>query len=142
MENTIETLTPYVMYLVVNNSLNMSPGKIAAQVGHAVMELSEKKAMYDLRLALNFPESILGHNKSQYKEELEKVIPYNTWRVNCRKVVLKANSSQWRKLRPIADVLIIDAGYTEIEPNSETVLGFWPMRKAEAPKLIKKLQVL
>jgi peptidyl-tRNA hydrolase len=39
-------------------------------------------------------------------------------------------------------IIVVDAGLTEIKPDSETVIGVHPMRKSEAPKLIKRLQVL
>jgi len=126
----------HVMYLVVRESLGMSPGKVAAQCGHAVMELVERKAQIDMRLMSHFPETL----KTDY-EDMLKVRPYNIWRENCRKVVLRANDTQWRQLKKIADVIVVDAGYTEIAPNSETILGFWPVLKSQAPEGIKKLQV-
>ena len=41
---------PWIMYLIVRESLNMSAGKIAAQVGHAVGIIYE--SYYDLLLEL------------------------------------------------------------------------------------------
>ena len=76
-----------------------------------------------------------------YSDESKRLIAWNTWHGNCRKVVLKANETQWRQLKKITDVVVVDAGYTEIAPNSETILGFWPILKSQAPEEIKKLQV-
>lgn len=124
----------YAMYLIVRDSLNMSPGKMAAQVGHAVMQLAHKYAdmmIWDL------------YKLSPGNEDRSKA--YITWMSNCRKVVLRANDEQWEALKNLAKIgyelsLVVDSGYTEIEPNSETVIGFWPMKKSEAPQLIKELR--
>ena len=118
---------PIVMYLVVRESLNMSPGKTAAQVGHAVQYLCEMIA-------------------SPVFESYKSVI-FDAWNNSWhRKVVLKADEKEWEKLK--ADVLlsdrviVVDQGLTELNPNTETVMGFLPMLKSNCPKLIKRLQVL
>lgn len=122
----------YAMYLVVRESLNMSPGKMAAQVGHAVMALAHAYTELVIR------EMYLGTKAA-------KMAAYVNWMNNCRKVVLRANDIQWEALKKLALIgwdqeLVIDSGYTEIEPNSETVIGFWPMKKSDAPQLIKELR--
>ena len=47
--------SPYKMVFVVNTELNMGPGKIAAQVGHAAVglykELASKPQKYDYMLS-------------------------------------------------------------------------------------------
>lgn len=35
-----------------------------------------------------------------------------------------------------------DAGLTEVDPGTETVMALWPMRKSERPPLVKRLQTL
>lgn len=125
----------YVMYLVVNTELAMSPGKIAAQVGHAVMEITELQVSANCYIESDGPAS---------KDAIKRYDEWERWRENCRKVVLKSSRRQWDLIKelPNRKVVIVDAGYTEIAPNSETVIGFWPMKKVDAPNLIKKLQVL
>ena len=63
-----------------------------------------------------------------------------------RKVVLKADDKEWEKVKnqvpAVERVVVIDAGLTDIASGSQTVIGLWPMRKSEVPKVIKKLQVL
>lgn len=121
-----------VMYLVVNDSLNMSPGKIAAQVGHAVDMLCE--AYQDLEQSIRLEYYILATDMTLFDE-------FSNWRKQSRaKIVLKANEKEWEELRPIAKVEVQDEGRTEIAPGSITVLGFWPMAKLEAPNVIKFLK--
>ena len=78
------------------------------------------------------------------KEILDKIDLFDNWiKSAVRKVVLKADEKEWIKLKELPDsVLIIDAGFTELNPNTETVIGFWPMYKDQAPKIIKRLQLL
>ena len=63
-----------------------------------------------------------------------------------RKVVLKANETQWKELKNLFPenhrVVIVDAGLTELKFNTETVIGLMPMKKSKAPKLIKRLRAL
>lgn len=123
----------YAMYLVVRESLNMSPGKMAAQVGHAVMQLAHEYAELVVR------DVCLGTKAA-------KMAAYTSWMNNCRKIVLRADDTQWGALKRLSTIgwdlaLVIDSGYTEIEPNSETVIGFWPMKKSEAPGIIKNLKL-
>lgn len=135
---------PIVMYLVVRESLKMSIGKTAAQVAHAAQRLQQsfsEKVIYassDFWETHNLPENI------QYSIDI-----YNKWlNSSVRKVVLKADEKEWQKL--ISDLdwlhypyhLVIDEGYTEVSPNTATVIGLWPTFKEDAPKIIKRLQVL
>ena len=122
---------PYVMYLIVNESLSMSVGKTAAQVGHAVNMLCE--VVFGLSKKKNLTIS-----------ELHIVNNYSAWANRMyRKVVLRCKDKQWESIKQETDyVLVRDAGLTEISPGSETVIGLFPMLKSQAPNIIKKLQVL
>lgn len=131
------SLDPVVMYLVVKKSLNMSVGKTAAQVGHCVemmaskwlefRELFMKDAFNDL--------SILSDSLIELR--------YEYLATSYRKVVLGADDKEFEKLKSLPNHFVVtDMGLTEIPGGSETVVGFWPMRKSEVPKLIKRLQVL
>ncbi len=118
---------PCVMYIVVNKSLNMSPGKIAAQVGH----LTEK-------LALDAIHQCFG----QLAGRMDKIwLQYlNT---GTTKIVKSANSEEWLSLKEKGGCcVIVDEGRTEVPPNSETVLGFFPMYKSEVPEIIRSLRLL
>lgn len=129
-----------VMYLIVNDSLQMSPGKMAAQVGHAVDLLCEMQSDYGsicTGYQLGYTDcSSETFSYSRLQEEL-----FKQWRQQSRaKIILKANEIEWEKLKIIAEVKVQDEGRTEVAPGSITVLGFWPMIKSNAPKIIQFLK--
>jgi len=128
---------PIVMYLVVRESLNMSVGKTAAQVGHAV------QYVYERFLALQHAHAYM-QNASPYEDKVNIFNAWNdTWH---RKIVLKADEKEWEKIKNdpalIHKSIVVDKGLTELDPNTETVIGFYPMYKNDCPKIIKRLQVL
>lgn len=105
---------PLVMYIIVNNDLQMGKGKIASQVGHVVQDIVE-----DIII-----------KKYESKKTLGICSDYNTWKSEgCKKIVLKATNAELMKLLTL-DLAhyIVDAGKTQIEPGSLTVVGFPPMR--------------
>ncbi len=108
-----------VIYLVVRNDLKMSPGKVAAQVGHGV------------ELALN-----LG--RRHYPHWTPKDLP-------CAKIVLQANIFQFMSiLDSFNDNIIarvVDEGRTEVVPGSMTVLAFVPAPKASISKDLSHLKL-
>lgn len=123
---------PFLMYIIVNADLQLSPAKLAVQVGHGV-ELHFK----EMRLKTNL----------EYSDEYRKYVePHIQWmHSGSRKIVLKANSTQWNKIRECDEIsayLVKDAGLTECEPNSETCIVLPPKRKSAVHKLIKRLQLL
>jgi len=125
---------PIIMYLIVRESLNMSIGKTAAQVGHAVQMLH-----------LKYEEE---HQSwlSGWTCNVDQVKIFQEWLdTSFRKVVLKADDREFAKVQkelPNDIVLVTDAGLTELAPQTDTVIGVFPMRKSEVPKVIKRLQVL
>lgn len=137
---------PWCMYLVVRDSLGMGVGKACAQVGHAVGIMYGQFS----KLEEHIQELMAVHeaNASLTNDEREKFILYDefySWQEDSfRKIVLKAKDSQWDRLKNLesAAYVVKDAGLTEIEPGSETVIGFWPMRKSQRANLLRKLQVL
>lgn len=138
---------PWIMYLIVRESLNMSAGKIAAQVGHAVGIIYE--SYYDLLLELR---SLNTYHfcdfTSEQKENLKfiqtKINNFNSWQNNFfRKIVLRANDSEFNKIKSeIECFIVIDAGLTEVIPGSETCLALWPLKKTDVSKHIKRLRLL
>ncbi len=126
---------PIIMYLIVRESLGMSIGKTAAQCAHASQMLLLNH--FDLLQKDHDDDWILTEETSMFTEWL------NT---SFRKVVLRAGEKEWIKLKAELSkdqiVVVIDAGLTELAPQTETVIGVIPMRKSEVPKLIKRLQVL
>lgn len=107
-----------VQYFIVNTDLGMSAGKIAAQVGHAAMLIALR---------------------DQYQEN------FQVWReIAMKKIVLGCNEERMCKIideNPTV-IRIIDKGFTEIAPNSLTVVGFPIMTRREAYKWVHGLQTL
>lgn len=142
---------PIVMYAIVRESLNMSAGKIAAQCMHAAQMLHIEFSKIEKEL-LNMEdlESSFGSLSPTEASSWEKLQPqyyiYSEWlNSSFRKVVLRADDKEWEKVKAEFKeqrVIVVDAGLTEIPSGSETVIGLWPMRKSQAPKTIKRLQVL
>lgn len=105
-----------VMYILVNKDLKMGAGKIAAQVGHVVGIIVEEilKKAYDTTTS----------------ESLEDYDYYERWTKNnmYKKVTLKATEEELRNFIKTEKKCrcIVDAGLTQIAPNSLTVVGFFP----------------
>ena len=114
----------YKTIILIRTDLKMGKGKIASQVGHAVLE-TYKKA--------------LKRTPNNVKE----------WElIGQEKVVLKINSKQklleWfetlKNLFPCA--LIKDAGRTQIKPGEPTCIGIGPALESELNKFTKDLKLL
>ena len=103
------------MYLFVNNDLKMGTGKIAAQVGHVVLDIGEH---------------ILNNKKS---DEFKR---YQEWKKTGKaKIVLKATEQDLLTLAQLPESkYILDAGRTQIKSGSLTVVGFFPNSHPEFKK--------
>jgi peptidyl-tRNA hydrolase, PTH2 family len=105
-----------IMYILVNKDLKMGAGKTAAQVGHVVGVIVEEiiKNAYD----------------TPTPESLEDYGYYEKWTKNkmYKKVTLKATEEElWNFIKTEKKCrYIIDAGLTQIAPDSLTVVGFFP----------------
>lgn len=148
---------PIVMYLIVRESLGMSTGKTSAQCAHAsqmltleYFEMKEKSKTIQKQIAPLLQPKPEGAEMEALKTEYAKLARplsiFGEWMDSSfRKVVLRASDKEWAKLKEefkSSMVLVVDAGLTEIEAGSETVIGLWPMRKSQRPKTIQRLQVL
>ncbi|MCK9567360.1 peptidyl-tRNA hydrolase [Candidatus Pacearchaeota archaeon] len=127
---------PIVQYFIVRTDIPMSAGKIGAQIGHGA-------EMFVLRYQMLLKHSIeeMTPLKPEYAGVMEIVEEWlNT---SFRKVVLGGKKKDFEKIISELNVFLVrDAGLTEVEPNSETVLVTWPMRKSAAPKCLSRLQTL
>ncbi len=112
----------YKLVVVIRDDLDISGGKLAAQVAHAAVTCAlEAKA--------------------------KKTKWFSTWyREGQRKVVLRAKDLQ--HLRELGEkarrlglpcTLITDAGYTELPPNTTTCLGIGPAPENEIDKVTGSL---
>jgi PTH2 family peptidyl-tRNA hydrolase len=116
---------PCKLVLVVRTDLRMTPGKIAAQCGHATL------ACYKALMKKN-----------------PKLVHH--WeRIGQAKIALKADSEeQLMELEAIAKSLnlcarsIQDAGHTQVDPGTKTVLGIGPAPVELVNQVTGKLRLL
>jgi len=108
-------MNQWKMYIMINNSVKMSKGKIAAQVAHGTEEMTKT-------LITQYPDIWNSYNH-----------PMN---VKC-KICLRANEEQMKKARELFPknksgewcVPIFDAGATQVPAGTNTVIVFCPFRK-------------
>jgi peptidyl-tRNA hydrolase len=129
-----EQTDPIVQYYIVRTDIPMSSGKIAAQVAHGAM-------MFLLHYQEVTNQWFHFDSSSPKPPHLIRV---EEWlKGSFRKVVLGGTKKDFKGI--ISDLpvfLVHDAGLTEVEPNSETVLVTWPMYRSSQPNFLKRLQVL
>lgn len=105
-----------VEYIIINTDLDMSPGKIAAQVGHVCGMCAEEQC---------------GSPK------------YNAWKMfhDYKKITLAGHEKTLLKLEEQGFFAVRDKGYTEIPENSLTAVSLGIMTRKEAKPFIKRLQL-
>jgi peptidyl-tRNA hydrolase len=121
---------PLVMYLVLPTALNMDVGKVGVTCGHAVQLLFER---------------YMERTESLDLEDRDACALFLEWRLdkNYRKVTLAANAAEFEAVKQIPNrIVVVDHGYTEVPAESETAVGFWPMRKSQRPPLLVNLKPL
>lgn len=115
-----------VMYIVINQDLNMSPGKIGAHTAHATLDyLIEKYDGLDDEYG-SWPDFI-----DNFKEFGDTII------------VLKAHEKDLLKWEEQGYIAVRDRGLTEVAPNSITAvnLGIYDKDKS-IPKWIQRLRLV
>ncbi|CAH1119257.1 unnamed protein product [Phaedon cochleariae] len=120
-----EDIPYYKMTFVVNSSLKMGVGKIAAQVGHACLGLYRELVKVDKQEVLDLWEDI-GEKKIVLKGKDD---------VHLMQLFEKA------KLENIPCYLVKDAGHTQIAPGSVTVLSLFGLEE-DVNKITGKLSLL
>ncbi len=117
---------PYKLYIVVRRSLKLSAGKVGAQCGHAVhyfmrafWEASKDAA--SMRTDTLYARIMLAVNWDESPDHA--------------KVVLGATDEEYEQVKAENPVhfKVIDLGYTQVAPNTETCLALWPMRMLQGP---------
>lgn len=106
-----------VMYILVNKSLKMSPGKLAAQCSHAAIKayLLSDTLMQKKWDEGSFTKIILGaKNKEQLSLARGRLLIHN-----------------------INSFTVVDEGRTEIEPGQETALGVEILDKDKVAPLLR-----
>ena len=119
-----------VQYIIVNKDLEMSPGKIAAQVGHVCT-------------ICTYQYLTLGEDKTWCQLKNVDKDKFNKWyKGDQKKIVLHAHQKELEKLVDAGFIYIHDNGLTEIPAGSLTVVSLGIMSKEEAKPLVKRFQLL
>lgn len=110
------------IWLAIRTDLEMSPGKIAVQAAHAVMGLC-----YELR----DDERVVRYMKSQtVKIAVRAKNEDHLWKIY-----------QNAKTYGIGAVIVVDAGRTEIESGTPTVVAFGPCLREDLSPTLSGLQL-
>ena len=107
----------YIQYYVVNKSLEMSKGRMSAQVAHGA----------------TISAMVLG-DCDYFKEWFDN---------NQKKVILQGSENDMYKIlfNVANSFLVKDNGLTEIPKDSMTVVVLPPMKRLEAKQYVKRLQL-
>lgn len=116
---------PHKMILVVRMDLKMGKGKIAAQCSHATLG-AYRRSLRRKPSALKAWE-MLGQAKVAVKVQTEQELD----------AIAETASAMG-----LVNYMVIDAGRTQIEPNSKTVLGIGPAPVQQIDQLTGHLKLL
>ena len=132
MENENEI----VQYFVVNNEIKISTPKLSAQIGHVATIITHEitKLMYQSLNGEYINPNILI-SIDDWKQW------YNNGK-NQKKIILRGKEKQLLKLIDQGFYYIRDKGLTELSNGTLTAVGLPPMKRSEAQKYIKRLQLL
>jgi len=115
-------------YLIINNDLNMSKGKIASQVAHGIL---------DVHRFLLFNKI----NHDYWSKNGEKIVALKADKKTIE-LLLKEYEESIIKENTFNVFPVYDAGRTEVESGSLTVLACCPVTQDKIPDEIKKLKLL
>lgn len=119
-----------IQYIIINKDLGMSPGKIAAQVGHVCTICACHYLSFN-------SDNNWGGDITLNREN------FNCWyQGEQKKIVLEAHEKDLKKLIDKGFFFVRDAGYTEIPANSLTAVSLGIMTREEAKPFVKRLQLL
>lgn len=109
----VDTSQIPAVYVVINGPLEMSPGKIAAQTFQACQ-----------RLHASIPLEHFGRVRD--------------WGEHTTTIARIATTpTVWERVKAEVDGrVMVDEGYTEVEPGSETCFASWPLLRDEVPKIL------
>lgn len=114
-----------IMYVIVNNDLNMSGGKIAGQVGHAITNYIKEINDYKI------------YNIDEYDRYLRWSSDIRTKKI----IVLKANQNELEKIEKMNIYYPTrDLGYTEVPCGSLTAICLGVNTKENFIKNIPKVK--
>lgn len=115
----------YKMVIVVRKDLKLSAGKMAAQVAHAAVNC-----------ALSCKKRKPSHFEGWYSEGQKKVV------VKVQDLNELYQIKQAAEDAGLVTSLIIDAGMTELPPNTTTCLGIGPAPSTEVDRVTGRLGLM
>lgn len=108
--------------MVVRKDLKMDKGKLAAQVAHASLEAYKKADINDI---------------NEWEEEgMKKVV------VAAKDIKELMKIKDMAKAAKLPYAVIRDAGKTQLEPGTVTVIGIGPAEEGRVDKITKNLKLL
>jgi peptidyl-tRNA hydrolase len=140
-KNSIIKENEYKMFIFVNTDLKMKPGKIAGQVGHVVQAITEEIIRDKYEVSINnsaFIPKIRARCINRYND-------YMNWsNSGASKIILQASKKEMLDIMSHENITkhIFDAGKTQIESNSFTVIAFIPMLENKIPYSILNHKLL
>jgi peptidyl-tRNA hydrolase len=122
---------PLIVYTVVRTSLGLGGGKIGAQCQHAFDYL------------LREVERLQSDHEFHVPEQLKI---FRLWRETKThtKIVLGASDEEFAQVKAAykEHFLVVDFGYTQVAPMTETCLALWPMHKSARAPILQSLKPL
>jgi len=120
----------YTAYLIVNDDLKMSKGKIASQSAHAILNV------------YRFMSSNGMENKA-WENNGEKIVVLKASELKIRQLLAEYGELIVNKKKDKLNVFpVYDAGRTEVESGSLTVLATTPIMDSFKPETLKTLKLL
>lgn len=117
-----ENITDYRMYILVNEDIKISKGKLAGQVGHAVM-------------------SYLYHSVIKPLQDRKQIESLDDYMKEQKKIILKCPEWRLEELEYDGYLTIRDKGYTQLEPNTLTCINYGIMTPDVLPQWVRELKL-
>lgn len=113
--------------LVFNGPLKMSPGKMAAQAFQVCQRLL----------------SATPNSEDDVEDWLRKRGSLRDWEVHTTTIarVAKTTAMFERVCAEVPGIVMVDEGYTEVDPDTPTVFASWPAPRTEEHKLLGNAKV-
>ena len=120
----------YTAYLIINDDLKMSKGKIASQSAHAILNVHR------------FMSSNCMENKA-WENRGEKIVVLKASELIIKQLLTEYGEVIINKKKDKLNVFpVYDAGRTEVDPGSLTVLATTPIMDSSKPDILKTLKLL
>jgi len=120
----------YTAYLIINDDLKMSKGKIASQSAHAILNVHRFMASN-------------GMENKAWSNNGEKIVVLRASELIIRQLLAEYGELIINKKKDKLNVFpVYDAGRTEVESGSLTVLATTPIMDSSKPEILKTLKLL